>query len=157
MGDLGLNFQKERFSFAYVEALAYTAGYAVQFIDVDTYGVDLEIRDGVFRVDVQMKCTADDTPQDSLIPFDLDVKTYRKLSDPDRILPAYLFLVVVPSDVTQWVACFAEGISLFKCGYYLSMSGLGPTRNRKTQRVWLSRDNRLTVESLDKLMKESKG
>jgi Domain of unknown function (DUF4365) len=158
MGDLGVNFRKEYFSIAYIEALAYTAGYAVEHVKVDVYGVDLEIRDGAFRIDVQMKCAAQDaSPGAPTIPFDLDVKTYRKLTDPYRNVPAYLFIVEVPVDVGQWVACFAGGISLLKCGYYKPMSDLGRTSNRRTQRIWLTRDNRLTVESLDRLMKESKG
>lgn len=157
VGSLYVNFRKEYFSLAYVEALASAAGYAVEPVRVDVFGVDLEIRDGAFRIDVQMKCATEDAATGSSIPFDLDVKTYKKLTDPYRNVPAYLFLVEVPADINEWIAHHAEGIGLFKCGYYKDMSDLGRTSNRRTVRVWLSRDNRLTVESLDRLMKESKG
>lgn len=56
-GTLDPSACKEWFSVAYVEALAYTAGFAVQPMRVDRFGVDLEIRDRALRIDVQMKCT----------------------------------------------------------------------------------------------------
>src|SRR3954462_14370508 len=102
MGDLDIPHRKEHFSVAYVEALAYTAGYTVECIKVDVYGVDLELRDGAMRVDVQMKCTAEPSSGER-ISFDLDAKTFNKLADPERILPAYLFLVEVPGATSEWV------------------------------------------------------
>jgi Domain of unknown function (DUF4365) len=157
VGDLYLNFRKEYFSLAYVEALAYTAGYAVEHAKVDVYGVDFEMRDGAFRVDVQMKCVTADPHPGPNVAFDLDVRTYGKLTDPRRNVPAYLFLLEVDPDIDRWVDCRSEGIRLFKSGYYADMSILGETSNSSTQRVQLSRGNRLTVESLDKLMRESDG
>ena len=157
VGDLYRNFRQEYFRLAHVEALAYTAGYAVEHVHVDVYGVDFEMRDRAFRVDVQMKCVLEDLRPDEHISYDLDVRTYDLLTDPDRNVPAFLFVVEVPRDIDGWVRCTSEGIKLFKCGYYADMSALGETSNRSTQRVRISRDNRLTVESLDKLMREARG
>lgn len=153
MGDLDIPQRKEHFSIAYVEALAYTAGYAVECIHVDMFGVDLEIRDGAMRVDVQMKCTAAESTGES-IPFDLDSKTHNKLCDPKRNVPAYLFLIEVPEGISDWVKCTEEGLHLRKWGYYHSMMNEQPTTNAATKRIHIARSNRLTVESLDRLMKE---
>jgi Domain of unknown function (DUF4365) len=157
VGDLYRNFQQEYFSLAHVEALAYTAGYAVEHVHVDVYGVDFEMRDRAFRVDVQMKCILEGRSLDRDISYDLDVRTYDLLTDPDRNVPAFLFVVEVPRNIDRWVKCTPEGIKLFKCGYYADMSVLGETDNTSTRRVRISRDNRLTVESLDKLMREARG
>lgn len=157
VGDLYRNYQQEHFSLAHVEALAYTAGYAVEHVHVDVYGVDFEMRDRAFRVDVQMKCILETPRPGESISYDLDVRTYDLLTDPYRNVPAFLFVVEVPRNVDNWIKCTSEGIRLFKCGYYADMSTLGETDNRRTQRVRISRDNRLTVESLDKLMREARG
>lgn len=156
MGDLDIPHRKEHFSVAYVKALAYTAGYTVECIHVDVYGVDLELRDGAMRVDVQMKCTA--TPSNGQsIPFDLDAKTFNELADPDRIVPAYLFLVEVPGETSEWITCTPEGMQLYKCGYYHPMACEVMTNNTTKKRLHIARSNRLTVESLDRLMREARG
>jgi Domain of unknown function (DUF4365) len=156
MGDLDIPHRKEHFSVAYVEALAYTAGYTVECIHVDVYGVDLELRDGAMRVDVQMKCT-EHTSVGETIPFDLDSKTVNKLADPGRNVPAYLFLVEVPKEISEWVNCTKEGLHLYKWGYYHFMGNEDLTDNAATKRLQIARSNRLTVESLDRLMKEARG
>jgi hypothetical protein len=156
MGDLDIPHRKEHFSVAYVEALAYTAGYTVECIHVDVYGVDFELRDGAMRVDVQMKCTAKRSRGET-IPFDLDSKTFNKLVDPDRIVPAYLFLVEVPKEISQWIKCTSQSMQLHKCGYYYSMANHELTGNAAKIRLHIARANRLTVESLDRLMKEARG
>ncbi|MCC5578984.1 DUF4365 domain-containing protein [Microtetraspora sp. AC03309] len=157
MGNLDISASKEWFSVAYVQALAYSAGYAVMLVHVDHFGVDLEIRDRAFRVDVQMKCTEGPAIENDYLSYDLDVRTYNLLSDPERNVPAYLFVVEVPGDRADWANCSQEGLHLRKCGYFGKMSTLRPTQNRSTKSVRLDRANRLTVRSLDRLMKESRG
>jgi hypothetical protein len=156
VGDLHISHQKEHFSIAYVEALAYTAGYAVECIRVDVYGVDLELRDRAMRIDVQMKCTAVASSGET-IPFDLDSRAYNLLSDPDRNVPAYLFLIEVPVNSSDWINCAQDGLHLYKCGYYHSMADEELTDNTTTKRLHINRSQRLTVESLDRLMKEARG
>ncbi|WP_083973917.1 DUF4365 domain-containing protein [Herbidospora daliensis] len=158
MGTLDISASKEWFSVSYVQALAYAAGYAVTVSSVDHFGVDLEIKDRAFRVDVQMKCTAaaSKLERDHLM-YDLDVRTYNLLTDPGRNVPAYLFVVEVPPNREEWMHCTSEGVHLRKCGYYANMSRLSPTPNGSSKSVRLERVNRLTVDSLDRLMKESRG
>lgn len=155
MGTLDIPHRKEWFSVAYVQALAYTAGYTVECIHVDVWGVDLELRDRAMRVDVQMKCTAIPSAGER-IPFDLDSKTFNELADPERTVPAYLFLVEVPQEIPDWINCTPEGMYLYKCGYYHSMADEMITSNATKKRLQISRSNRLTVESLDRLMKEAR-
>lgn len=124
---------------------------------VDHFGVDLEIRDRAFRVDVQMKCMEASVEDNEYISYDLDVRTYNLLADPQRNVPAYLFVVEVPKDQNEWTKCLHEGIHLRKCGYFAKISNMDITRNKATKTVHLPRINRLTVRSLDRLMKESRG
>jgi hypothetical protein len=81
VGRLYLNLRKEHFTLAYVEALAYTAGYAIEHVHVDVNGVDFEMRDRAFRVDVQMKCVTEDPEPGPQIAYDLDIRTYELLTD----------------------------------------------------------------------------
>ena len=141
---------------AYVEALAYSAGYAVIPNHVDHFGVDLEIKDRAVRVDVQMKCTEKSEPRKDYVSFPLDRRTYDLLSDSDRITPAYLFVVEVPPDPSSWVLDHPEGVQLFKCGYYHEMTGLPPTPNKTSQVVRLQKANRLSVASLELIMKNAR-
>ncbi|NRQ32107.1 DUF4365 domain-containing protein [Nonomuraea sp. NN258] len=157
MGNLDISACKERFSLAYVEALAYAAGYAVTIVHVDHFGVDLELRDRALRVDVQMKCTNESEAKSDHIAYPLDTRTYNLLSDPGRNVPAYLFVVEVPSLKTDWVSCSTDGLHLRRCGYYASMSALPPTSNKATRSVKVARANRLTVASLDQLMRQARG
>ena len=156
MGDLYHSARKEHFSIAYVQALAYTAGYSVQVIQVDAFGVDLELRDRAMRIDVQMKCMTEDANPKPRISYDLDARTYNLLCDPGRIVPAYLFVVEIPADQNGWIDCTPAGIHLYKCGYYADMSVLQETENKTSRVVHVERANRLTVDSLDRLMKESR-
>lgn len=148
---------KEWFSVAYVEALAYAAGYAVTIVHVDHFGVDLELRDRALRVDVQMKCTNEPETKSDHIAYSLDTRTYNLLSDPGRNVPAYLFVVEVPSSKADWVSCGTDGVHLRRCGYYTSMSTLKPTHNKAAKSVKVARANRLTVASLDQLMRKARG
>nr|WP_246497698.1 DUF4365 domain-containing protein [Sphaerisporangium rubeum] len=148
---------KEWFSVSYVQALAYAAGYTVMIDTVDHLGVDLEIKDRAMRVDVQMKCTEESAAAEDYLSYNLDVRTYNLLSDPGRNVPAYLFVVEVPELRENWISALEDGIHLRKCGYFANMSLLPPTGNRVTKSVRLSRTNKLTVESLDRLMKEARG
>ncbi|MEV6984466.1 DUF4365 domain-containing protein [Sphaerisporangium sp. NPDC051017] len=157
MGTLDTSACKEMFSVSYVQALAYTAGYAVLVDHVDHFGVDLEIKDRAMRIDVQMKCTNEGPIDGDYLSYDLDVRTYNLLTDPGRNVPAYLFVVEVPELRENWVSSLDDGLYLRRCGYYASMSALQPTLNQATKSVRLARTNRLTVESLDRLMKEARG
>ncbi|MEU5867106.1 DUF4365 domain-containing protein [Nonomuraea sp. NPDC047529] len=157
MGNLDISACKEWFSVAYVEALAYAAGYAVTIVHVDHFGVDLELRDRALRVDVQMKCTNEPEMKSDHIAYSLDTRTYNLLSDPGRNVPAYLFVVEVPSSKADWVSCSIDGLHLRRCGYYASMSALKPTSNKAAKSVKVARTNRLTVASLDQLMRKARG
>lgn len=157
MGTLDLSACKELFSVSYVEALAYTAGYAVHVIHVDHFGVDLEIRDRAMRIDVQMKCMNESKSNKKLISYSLDARTYNLLSDPDRNVPAYLFVLEVPHIQREWVDSHPTGISLKRCGYFSEMTALKPTNNQSSKVVKISRNNRLTVQSLEDIMKSARG
>jgi hypothetical protein len=156
MGTLDRSACKEWFSVAYVEALAYAAGYAVIVNHVDHFGVDLEVKDRSVRIDVQMKCTERFDSRKQYVSFSLDKRTYDLLSDPARTVPAYLFLLEVPSNIQEWVHNHHEGIRLLKCAYYREMTGLPPTSNSTSQVVRLDKCDRLSVSSLEEIMQKAR-
>ena len=109
---MDINIQKEEFSYAYIYAIAATAGYAVQrtTTPLDRLGVDLIIT-GVNNQDiidfpllyVQVKCTSRQVLTDNTIRYPLSIKNYEELRIRDRYPPLILIVVIVPDQVNDWL------------------------------------------------------
>jgi len=152
--------QKEQFSFAYVRAVAAAAGYGVSEPSVDDDSVDLLIASrstaGTVkrpRLEVQVKCTADDLLTTETFSYPLKIKNYNDLRDPDVLVPRILVVVRVPDNVAEWSEVTDEQLLLRRCGYWLSLRGRPETDNENTVSITMQRDNRFTAESLAAMMK----
>jgi hypothetical protein len=148
---LDLSTSKEEFSLAYLHAIAAAAGFAMEYRRVDRFGIDIEILFGSFRIDVQMKCTAEGD-QTKPIAYPLDARTFNFLVEPDRTVPGFLMVVEVPDDQTRWTKVGHDRLSLFRFGYYREMHGLTPIPDNTTKTVHLNRKHRLSVSSLTHIM-----
>ncbi|MER5393202.1 DUF4365 domain-containing protein [Saccharopolyspora sp. NPDC002686] len=146
---------KEHFSVAYIQALASLAGVAVEVRKVDYFGVDLELVDGPFRVDVQMKGMKQRDP-DKIISYDLPVHSYNQLADPERTVPGYLFVVEMPAKWEDWARQTDSELVLRKSGYYAKISGLKQSGNSSSQVVHVNRSNRVTPEFLVTALRKSR-
>jgi len=156
-GMLDLSRCKEEFSVAYVHAIASAAGYAVERRRVDAYGVDLELVNGSFRIDVQMKCTNEADEKMPTFSYQLDARTYNFLADPERTVPGFLFVVEVPKERSQWLGVGNETMSLSRLCYYREMKGLGlAPEGQQSKAVSFDRKHFLTVDSLARIMAASK-
>lgn len=146
---------KEWFSRAFVMAVAASAGFAVQPIQDDVDGVDVELRDGGITVDVQLKATAVPTIGRGVLKFDLDVKTYDKLRT-DRNSPGYLVVAIVPADRQKWID-HGEGLtSLFKFAFWLEITGMTAVTNNATIRLDIPLTNRVTEDALRRIMADAR-
>ncbi len=146
---------KEWFSRAYVMAVAASAGLAVQPIQDDVDGVDVELRDGGITVDVQLKATAVPTIGPGVLKFDLDVKTYDKLRV-DRNSPGYLVVAIVPPDRDKWIDHGQGFMRLLKSAFWLEITGMEPSDNCSTIRLDIPLDNRVTEDALRRIMADAR-
>jgi hypothetical protein len=154
-----LNLRKEQFSAAYVRAVAALAGYAVSRPDPDEDSVDLSIsvggKSGLLRrprLELQLKCTAEDIRRETEIRFPLPIKNYEDLRPEDLIVPRILVVVLVPRSIRDWVQQDEEALVMRHCGYWCSLRGYPPRTNARSVSVSLLRSKAFTVESLKMIM-----
>src|SRR5208282_238561 len=100
----------------------------------------------------QLKCTSMNEIDDVNIRFPLKLKNYDDLRNELVMIPRLLVVVVVPESVDDWIEHEEEGLTLRRCGYWLSLRGRSETTNETTVTVRLPRTNRLTVDALRDLM-----
>ncbi|GBF80190.1 DUF4365 domain-containing protein [Aphanothece sacrum] len=162
---MDLNTRKEMFSYAYIEAVSSVAGYSVELKPraMDNAGIDVTIEvpgeaGGVLfpRIDAQVKCTAaENIRKENCIKFPLPVKNYKTLIYPNPYVPLILVVVLVPSDINDWLKITEEDILMKKCGYWLSLRGQSPTNNTENITVELPRQNLFTPVSLRNIMEKA--
>jgi hypothetical protein len=137
------------------------------FRDFD-YGIDLTLHDirrrghrhmeSGFKLDIQAKSTTTRNLTATEVVYDLDVKTFDDLRDPQVGCPRVLVLLVLPEDESGWTEQTEDHLLLRHAAYWLSLRGQGPTRNQKTVRVLLPRSQLFSVSALESLMgKVSRG
>jgi hypothetical protein len=148
------NTRKERFSLAYIAAVAAKAGF-----DVVEPSVDVDSIDGALishagrrpRIEFQAKATARDVLGDDDIGFPLPIKNYDDLRA-EVIVPRILILVVLPQAEDAWLTHSEEELVLRHCGYYLSLAGLPERDNTASVTVRIPRENRFDPNRLAALM-----
>jgi len=155
------NIQKEEFSYAYIYAIAATAGCAVQrtTTPLDRLGVDLMIT-GVNNQDiidfpllyVQVKCTSRQVLTANALRYPLSVKKYEELRIRDRYPPLILIIVIVPDQVNDWLNQSEAELCLKRCAYWISLADQAPTQNQETITVYIPRDNIFTANVLKTIM-----
>lgn len=161
---MDLNTQKEMFSYAYIEAVASVAGYAVCRASraMDNAGIDVtievpgEVGEVLFpRIDAQVKCTADEKiRKQNVIKYPLKVNNYKTLINTKALTPLILVVVLVPQDLTDWLRITEEDVLMKKCGYWVSLKGKPTTKNSDKIVVELPRQNLFTPASLKTMMEK---
>lgn len=128
------NDRKERFSLAYIGAVAAHAGYHLS----ELYGPDKDSVDGILmgdedgrpRIEFQAKATSRDRLRGSHFSFPLPRKNYDDLRV--RVLwPRILIVVVMPPEDAYWLVHSEEELRMRRCGYWLSLAGSPATTNRR--------------------------
>jgi hypothetical protein len=154
---LAESWQKEQFSNAFMLAITTEGGFTIGEWNVDKDGVDVTLRSNALMVDIQLKCTQSPRTTQDGYSYDLDVKTYDKLSDPERSAPGYLALVIVPTDLNNWVTHYTQETLLACHAYWAAFDTDKIARpNQATTAVRLPREQRLDVTALDEMFKVSR-
>ncbi len=154
-----MTWQQQELSFAYVQAVAAAAGYAMERHSVDYDGVDLSVHGhgggGVVRsprLDVQVKSQTGGKPASFPWSYALEVDNYNSLRPTDVLVPRVLVVVALPKDAADWVKLTPHQLALRHCGYWLSLRGATATANSATVTVHLKAKQRLSPEALGTLM-----
>jgi hypothetical protein len=141
----------------FVQALAAAAGLTVAKENPDLTGIDFhikgtqEVRDDFPRMEVQVKSWSTPSRQGTLWHYrGLTEKQFNHLAG-RRTVPAFLFLVVVPSDGAGYATADENFLRLSHAAYWVSLEHMPkipqPSSERKVL-VAVPRQNLLTVESL---------
>jgi hypothetical protein len=149
-----LNARKERFSMAYISAVAAHAGYQIVPPAVDDDSVDgyLISREGTRPiVPFQAKATTVSRIRNGRLRFPLPFKNYNDL----RAMvawPRILIVVRLPSDETDWLLHSEEGLLVRHSGYWLSLEGQPETTNVRSVTVSIPQSQVFNTEQLRQIM-----
>jgi hypothetical protein len=156
--------QKEKFSDAYVLAIAATAGYGTYKPSPDEDSVDFGIAarttslaNGVVtmrspRLELQLKCTAAPTPLGDSLSFSFKLKNYEERRADNFVIPRILVVVLVPDLADDWQEHSETELCMRRCGYWLLLRGKPATSNTKNIKIQIPRQNQFTVLALQAMM-----
>ena len=154
---MDLNTQKERFSLAYIQAVASCAGFQVEEVLVDRDSVDGTIKANFGhrpRIEFQAKATARDVVKDSFIHFPLSIKNYDDLRD-EAIIPRILIVLILPQEIESWINQTNEELCLRHCAHWLSLLGEPPTSNNHNVTVHVPIGNIFSSPGLIRMMQRT--
>jgi hypothetical protein len=155
------NQSKEKFSLAYVQAVASRVGYSCTTPAVDDDSVDLHVSavgyidsKAVVRspsLQLQLKATARRILKGDHLSFSLSKKNYEDLRDPNSIVPRLLVVLLMPEKMDDWIDVSEEQMLLRYGAYWLCLEGL-PLHSKESITVHVPRVNLFTPGQLQALM-----
>ena len=153
--------RQEALSRAYIHAIAARCGLGCSFRDFD-YGIDLSVHDIIrkgrryaesgFNLDIQAKSTTTANIKATHILYDLEIKNYDDLRDPDVGCPRVLVVLLMPKEEALWTEQTENYLALKQCAFWMSLRGMAATTNTDTIRVAIPRTNVFAIAALLQLM-----
>lgn len=149
------NDRKERFSLAYISAVAAHAGFLVtepdgpDKVSIDGWIMSDEDRQPI--VAFQAKATTRNVGRGAEVGFPLPVKNYNDLRA-DVFGPRLLIVVFLPADEAEWLAHSEDELRMRHCGYWISLAGQPSTTNTRTVTVRIPRSQVFDTAQLRELM-----
>ena len=150
---MDLNTRKERFSLAYVNAVAPYADCEVLEPQVDRGSVDGYLVGPARSRDLirfQAKATEQDVMRDDRLHFPLSKRDYDNLRT--ALFPFVLIVVLVPDDETRWLTQTEDELCLRHCGYWMSLAGRPEVSNTNSVTVHIPTANVFGSSGLTDLM-----
>ena len=150
---MDLNTRKERFSLAYISAVATYADCEVLEPKVDRGSVDgflVGAARGRDLIRFQAKATERDVISGNHLHFPLTVRDYDHIRGADA--PFILIVVRLPDDERDWLTQTDDELCLRHCGYWLSLYNRPQTANTTTVTVRIPLANVFSSSQLAELM-----
>lgn len=151
---MNTNTQKERFSLAYIEAVASQAGFQVAEPKVDNDSVDGILLSDIGKrpaIHFQAKATSTDIVRNGTLHFPLGKKNYDDLRA-EVVNPRILIVLLMPVDESQWLHQSHDELCLRKCAYWKSLEGMLESPNRTSVTVHIPMGNLFGRQQLIDLM-----
>jgi hypothetical protein len=145
------------FSYAFIRAVAASAGCSIAEPKPDRKSVDLTISSEEHRcpkIDVQVKSTKNFRLEGDEFSYPLKVKNYNDLIA-DVSTPRILVLVTIPPTPEEWIVLSEPHLILRHCAYWTSLKGYPPTDAVETVTVHIKRRDMFNVETLQDIMKKA--
>ena len=133
---MDLNTRKERFSLAYINAVATSTNCEVLEPQVDRGSVDgflVGPARGRDLIRFQAKATEQHVMRDNRRHFPLSIRDYDNLRT--VVFPFVLIVVLAPNDETQWLTQTDEEFCLRHCGYWMPLVGRPEVSNINSMTV----------------------
>lgn len=156
---------KEGLSQAFAIAVAHKAGLNIS-TEWHDYGIDGTFKDvkrrgrrrvnSGFNIEFQLKSTINASCKDGKISYDLEVKNYNDLVDETVRIPRILILFLLPQDSKEWIKVEDNKTIIQKCGWWYSLKGMKPSKNKKRKRIHIPIEQILTPNELRELMDKFK-
>ena len=153
---------EEQLSLVYARAVAARAGYTTSVPVPDRAGIDLCIQalGGGMRlaVDLQLKATINLGLPDGgqRFRFRLKSSNYNSLCGLSQ-RPRLLVVLDLPTNKEQWMTIDAEGLTLRRRAYWLSLREHNETENKYSVTVYIPEYNIFDVDGLHNIMQMSDG
>lgn len=154
-GQLPENARKELYSLAYVSAVAASAGVQVEHLHFDYDSVDCQLVSKKPRrpqLGLQLKATAGDCIHGNHLLFDLPIKNYVDLRNPDRHVPTMLVVLHLPEKEDDWMRFGDQELLLKNAAYYLNLVDFAETNNKASVRVKIPLAQRFNRDSVNTLL-----
>lgn len=157
------NIFEEDMSISYLRAIAAKAQVEFELLRRDTESKDVQLskvvknKDGYYYesiVFVQLKATCSNNvsiDKNNNIKYDLKVKNYNDLCGRSSNLKI-LALLILPQNRENWAKQTPEELIIKHCMYWKSLCGEKPSKNEKTERVTIPKNNILDSTMLLKIM-----
>jgi hypothetical protein len=152
--------QKEQYSIAYFSAVAAVAKLKLFRCDVDDESIDITVGrtggDGTLRsprLDVQLKCSAQELLKPDGVHLPLKRKNYDDLRRTDCHVPHILVVLLVPEDPVEWCVNIAEReMCLRQNAWWRSLAGAAENAGVDTPTVILPRGQLFHPAALSGIM-----
>jgi hypothetical protein len=150
---------EDALSEAYLWVVATHAGYVIAKPAFDRDGIDVTIEaSGEQRpkINVQLKATINlKVVGGDTIKFPCPQKNYDKLRIATQT-PRILIVLDLPSNKPDWITLTDKELIVRHAAYWISLRGMPENENTSTVTVDIPLANKVTVESLQKLMEMSR-
>lgn len=145
---------KERFSIAYISAVASQAGVKLDEPRVDDDSIDGVLSaklEGRYKIEFQAKASAMNLARNGNIHFPLPIKNYNDLRI-DAVNPRILIVLLMPEAPDDWITQSEDAICMRYCAYWTSILGEPEKTNSTSVTVRIPMTNIFDKDSLIKMM-----